>query len=171
MKKVVLFSGVMGVTSAMLLVAAWRGNAQSGPPKQTSTVLGQLLPGLTDDQKTAFAAGLKSFSTTETREDGLGPVFNGTSCAECHKAGAIGGANIDVTTGRVTRIGGMVNGVYSDLEQFGGPVLQGVVDEVAHGNGESVHVHVRSELGVVFAGVMQPCRVGEFRPAVLNHQI
>jgi CxxC motif-containing protein (DUF1111 family) len=56
----------------------------------------------------------------ETREEGIGPVFNGTSCAECHNAGAIGGGSRI----RVTRIGGLKNGLYTDLPEFGGPVLQ-----------------------------------------------
>ncbi len=54
----------------------------------------------------------------------MGPVFNGTSCAECHKAGAIGGAATDRTIALVRRIGGMRNGVYTDLTELGGPVLQ-----------------------------------------------
>ncbi len=106
---------------SVLFSAAQRGGS---PPRQTTTVLGQALPGLTDDQVTAFKLGLRSFSTTETRDDGLGPIFNGTSCAECHKAGAIGGAGIDLTVARVSRIGGMRNGKYSDLPELGGPVMQ-----------------------------------------------
>lgn len=100
-------------------------SAQSGPsPRQTTTVLGQSLPGLTDVQETAFKQGLSAFSNTETQADGLGPIFNGTACAECHKAGAIGGAAMDLTVARVTRIGGMRNGVYTDLPELGGPVMQ-----------------------------------------------
>ncbi|MEP6756907.1 MAG: di-heme oxidoredictase family protein [Chthonomonadales bacterium] len=124
MKKAGFYTSAVGVSAALLLVVAWRGGAQNGPPPTTSTILGQALPGLTDIELSAFKDGLKSFVTTEVRADGLGPVFNGTSCAECHKAGAIGGAGLDVSIARVTRIGSMGNGGYSDLEQFGGPVLQ-----------------------------------------------
>lgn len=109
----------------LLMVAAWRSDAQRGdPPRQISAPLGQALPGLTDEQKQAFKEGLQKFSFVESREEGLGPVFNGTSCAECHKAGAIGGAGIDLAVSRVTRIGGVRNGAYTDLTEFGGPVLQ-----------------------------------------------
>lgn len=105
----VLFSGAQG------------GNP---PPRQTTTILGQPLPGLTTDQISAFKSGLRSFSNTDVQADGLGPVFNGTACAECHKAGAIGGAGMDLTTARVSRIGGIRNGGYSDLSELGGPVIQ-----------------------------------------------
>jgi CxxC motif-containing protein (DUF1111 family) len=110
------------------MLVVWQVDAQiGGPPPgppQTSTVLGQSLPGLSDQQKEAFKEGLGAFATVEVRADGLGPVFNGTACAECHKAGAIGGAGTDLSISRVTRIGGMVGGVYSDLANLGGPVLQ-----------------------------------------------
>ena len=115
------------VTGAVLLLplsVLFSGAQRGNPPRQTTTVLGQALPGLTDDQTTAFKLGLRSFSTTETQVDGLGPVFNGTSCAECHKAGSIGGAGIDLNIARVTRIGGTRNGKYTDLPERGGPVMQ-----------------------------------------------
>lgn len=125
MRQTLLLGSTMAAASLLLLLAAWHSKAQQGPPpEQTTTVLGQSLPGLTADQQTAFESGLKSFSKVEVRADGLGPVFNGTSCAECHKAGAIGGAGLDLTIARVTRIGGIRNGVYSDLTELGGPVLQ-----------------------------------------------
>lgn len=117
-----------GAVSALLLVAAWRGSAQGGdsiiPVATTSTILGQSLPGLSDILKQNFQFGLQKFSTTETPDDGLGPVFNGTSCAECHLKGAIGGAGFDLVQSRETRIGALVNGVYSDLPELGGPVIQ-----------------------------------------------
>ncbi|MCX6381879.1 MAG: hypothetical protein NT023_20785 [Armatimonadetes bacterium] len=125
MSKNHVITATMAGATLLLAVAAWRTDAQRGdPPSQTSTILGQALPGLTEEQQQAFSEGLQKFSTVETREEGLGPVFNGTTCAECHKAGAIGGAGIDLTISRVTRIGGIRNGVYSDLTDFGGPVLQ-----------------------------------------------
>ncbi len=116
----VLTGAVLLLPLSVLFSGAQRGN----PPKQTTTVLGQALPGLTDDQLAAFKLGLRAFSTTETQADGLGPVFNGTSCAECHKAGSIGGAGIDLTIARVSRIGGVRRGQYTDLPELGGPVMQ-----------------------------------------------
>src|SRR5438067_2393678 len=97
-KKIVPLSSVLSGATLALLLLVWRGGAQNMPtPIQTSLVLGQPFPGLNDDQKNAFEEGLKAFSEVETPEEGLGPVFNGTSCAECHKAGAIGGAGLDLT--------------------------------------------------------------------------
>ncbi len=125
MRKHYILAVTMACATLSLAVAAWRTDAQRGdPPRQTSAPLGSALPGLTDDQKALFKDGLQKFSSVESQEDGLGPVFNGTTCAECHKAGAIGGAGVDLTISRVTRIGGMKNRVYTDLAEFGGPVLQ-----------------------------------------------
>lgn len=119
--------GATLTATAMLLLGAWYtdGEAQQGgPPRQTATVVGQELPGLSAADQALFDDGRKTFTETETRVNGLGPVFNGVSCAECHKAGAIGGAGLDLGIARVTRIGGMVHGVYSDLTSAGGPVIQ-----------------------------------------------
>ena len=86
--------------------------------------LGEPLRGLSGTDAADFQTGLTAFKTAEDAADGLGPVFNGTSCVECHKQGAVGGAGDDLTQTRVTRIGGIVNGKYSDLVEVGGPVIQ-----------------------------------------------
>ncbi len=126
MSKRSLLAVFMATLFAALVITTWRVDAQSGGsiPPQQSLVIGQAMPGLSEEEKESFEDGLKAFSGVETRSDGLGPVFNGTTCAECHKAGAIGGAGLDLTISRITRIGGMVQGVYSDLTNLGGPVLQ-----------------------------------------------
>ena len=104
----------------LLTVAGWQGNAQA--PQIVR--LGDPLLGLTAAQMVTFEGGKHAFTETEGFADGLGPVFNGTSCGECHVAGGIGGAGFDLEQSRVTRIGGMRNGVYSDLPELGGPVLE-----------------------------------------------
>ena len=125
MSKTHFLGTTMTAAAGLLLLFAYQGDAQqSSTQPQTSNVLGQSLPDLNDQQKAEFDLGLKSFSKTEVRTDGLGPVFNGTACVECHKAGAVGGAGIDLTTALVSRIGGMRNGKYSDLTELGGPVIQ-----------------------------------------------
>ena len=43
---------------------------------------------------TSSASGLDDFTEVETAEEGLGPAFNGTSCAVCHNVPAIGGAGV-----------------------------------------------------------------------------
>lgn len=94
-------------------------NAAGAPIK-----LGDPLNGLSGTDQVAFNDGFNAFLSKEDKADGLGPVFNGESCAQCHAQGAIGGAGFDLQLTRVTRIGGIRNGNYSDLEDLGGPVLQ-----------------------------------------------
>ena len=52
---------------------------------------GSPLPNATSRELELFRLGLESFNTVETPEEGLGPAFNGTSCAQCHSVPAIGG--------------------------------------------------------------------------------
>jgi CxxC motif-containing protein (DUF1111 family) len=62
---------------------------------QTSAVKpGDPIPGLTPVEFTEFRLGLDDFTEVETAEEGLGPAFNGTSCAVCHNVPAIGGAGL-----------------------------------------------------------------------------
>ena len=86
--------------------------------------LGEHLEGISGTDQVVFNNGFNKFLTKEEKADGLGPVFNGESCAQCHLQGAIGGAGNDLQLTRVTRIGGIRNGQYSDLVDLGGPVLQ-----------------------------------------------
>jgi CxxC motif-containing protein (DUF1111 family) len=53
---------------------------------------GEPLPGITQNEFEEFRLGLDDFLEVETAEEGLGPAFNGTSCAACHNVPAIGGA-------------------------------------------------------------------------------
>jgi CxxC motif-containing protein (DUF1111 family) len=82
--------------------------------------LGAALPGLNAAQQALFDAGLEEFQAVETPEGGLGPIFNGSSCAACHSAGAIGGASA-IT---VTRFGRTVDGKFDALDHLGGSLLQ-----------------------------------------------
>lgn len=96
--------------------------AQLPPPPPPP--LGAPLPGLGPNEFTAFQNGQQAFLHVRTIAEGLGPVFNGRSCAACHRAGAAGGASTDLGISRVTRIAGIVNGTYNELQFVGGPVLQ-----------------------------------------------
>ncbi|MEI7576846.1 MAG: di-heme oxidoredictase family protein [Armatimonadota bacterium] len=93
-------------------------------PSAVRYTLGSKLANLSGQESKDFDDGLVAFSSNEGPDDGLGPVFNGESCGQCHFQGAIGGAGNDLALTRVTRIGGIVNGKYSDLEDLGGPVIQ-----------------------------------------------
>lgn len=63
-----------------------RTQAPAGP--------GNALPGLTPLEFSEFRLGLDDFTEVETAEEGLGPAFNGTSCAVCHNVPAIGGSGV-----------------------------------------------------------------------------
>ena len=54
---------------------------------------GQPLPGLTPHEFEEFRLGLDDFLEVESAEEGLGPAFNGTSCAACHNVPAVGGVS------------------------------------------------------------------------------
>ena len=61
-------------------------------------------------------AGLEEFEEKETLEEGLGPVFNGTSCAECHAVPSVGGTEPNVGVARETRIGRKFNKGFDPLD-------------------------------------------------------
>ena len=52
---------------------------------------GAPLRGVTPRELELFRSGLDDFTEVESAEDGLGPAYNGTSCASCHSVPAIGG--------------------------------------------------------------------------------
>jgi CxxC motif-containing protein (DUF1111 family) len=107
------------IFTAALVVVPFQSVAQGGPPP-----VGGPLPGLTPAEAQRFNAGRNEFLQIENPQLGLGPVFNGVSCVQCHGAGAPGGASPNLGVSVVTRIGGTVNGQYSDLEDNGGALIQ-----------------------------------------------
>lgn len=58
---------------------------------QEAAAPGIPLSGLTAKELELFRAGREDFLEVENGEDGLGPMFNGTSCAQCHNIPAVGG--------------------------------------------------------------------------------
>lgn len=82
--------------SALVAVGALMA-AQAGAPG-----LGHPLAGITPAEFEEFRLGLDDFLEVETPEEGLGPAFNGTSCAGCHSVPAIGGTSLiaEVRAGR-----------------------------------------------------------------------
>jgi CxxC motif-containing protein (DUF1111 family) len=74
-------AGLVLVGSAVLL-AQGRAAAPGDP-----------LPGVTPIEFEEFRVGLDDFLEVETASEGLGPAFNGTSCAVCHSVPAIGGTS------------------------------------------------------------------------------
>jgi CxxC motif-containing protein (DUF1111 family) len=74
---------------ALPLVAAIAVRAQDRPAGA-----GGPLAGLSPSEFSEFRLGLDDFLEVETAEEGLGPAFNGTSCAVCHNVPAIGGGGL-----------------------------------------------------------------------------
>ena len=65
---------------------------------QQPVVPGSADAGLTSREFELFRVGREDFMEVETAEDGLGPMFNGTSCAQCHNIPAVGGTGTMVET-------------------------------------------------------------------------
>jgi CxxC motif-containing protein (DUF1111 family) len=60
--------------------------------------LGQPLRDLSQSQREQFEQGKVAFTRTFAPEDGLGPLFNSTSCSECHETPATGGVGDEIET-------------------------------------------------------------------------
>ena len=116
----------VAIAVAGAVIVAVQVDAQVGPrnvrPLQpvASGRPGDPLAGLTAAQLASFTLGLQEFSNVEGPEDGLGPIFNGTSCAQCHSVPGTGGSS----TTTVTRFGRVVNGQFDPLTEKGGSLLQ-----------------------------------------------
>ena len=93
MRRTLLFHGLLAVwltaIAAHSPIAGGQGRA---------LLPGDPLPGLTPGEFEEFRLGLDDFTEVETSEEGLGPAFNGTSCAVCHSVPAIGGGGIMLET-------------------------------------------------------------------------
>ncbi|HYT55294.1 MAG TPA: hypothetical protein VEQ38_11325, partial [Verrucomicrobiae bacterium] len=101
---------------ALLVMGAIAWKATANSPQ----LFGDPFPGLTTAQLTQFDEGKDEFIEEETAADGLGPVFNGTSCAQCHSNPATGGDS-DITE---IRFGTITNNQFDPLNQFGGSLIQ-----------------------------------------------
>ncbi|HYB52814.1 MAG TPA: di-heme oxidoredictase family protein [Thermoanaerobaculia bacterium] len=89
----------------------------SSPPPNS----GDPLPGLAPDELARFENGKTEFADVETVADGLGPVFNDVSCANCHASPAVGGGSARLETRFGTR---KRNGQFDPLSQYGGSLIQ-----------------------------------------------
>jgi CxxC motif-containing protein (DUF1111 family) len=109
-------SGALLVVS--LLLVLFSGSAQ------TATEFGDPLPGLPGWAVSSFAAGRAAFTAVETPATGLGPVYNGESCRECHGHPVPGGSGTSLGQ-RVTRFGlNVAPQRFDPLAHLGGPDLQ-----------------------------------------------
>lgn len=101
--------------------------AESLRPGSRNTAPGVPMARLNKAQMAAFQRGQALFEHSFTREEGVGPLMNDTSCLHCHIAGGVGGAG-GIFEGRVGVVDDASQLVYSTgfyaLEELGGPVLQ-----------------------------------------------
>jgi CxxC motif-containing protein (DUF1111 family) len=104
------------VVGAMLLALLLWG---CKTPKQPA--LGEPLADLTPEQQAQFLAGKKVFQRVFEPKDGLGPLFNANSCAECHEDPVVGGVGDEVEV-HATRF--IAPNSCDPLFQEGGPVIQ-----------------------------------------------
>jgi CxxC motif-containing protein (DUF1111 family) len=104
----------LGVAALMTLSMAF---SLSGAPAGT---FGDPIGGLSPDELQRFRDGQAAFVQVEGVADGLGPVFNGTSCAGCHNVGGTGGGSAFLET----RFGTTTNGAFDPLVRRGGSLIQ-----------------------------------------------
>jgi hypothetical protein len=83
--------------------------------------LGDPLPGLTLEQLAQFQAGRQAFQRVFTPQEGLGPLFNANSCAQCHETPVVGGVGDEIEI-HATKFS--PQGSCDSLFQEGGPVIQ-----------------------------------------------
>ena len=77
---------------------------------------GDPLPGISAADFAEFRLGLDDFLEVETADEGLGPAFNGTSCAVCHNIPAVGGFG---TIAEVRAVGRDADGAFYPLYESG----------------------------------------------------
>jgi CxxC motif-containing protein (DUF1111 family) len=116
MRRSWLLSGGLGLAGFGLLIGASWGFG-GGP---TPSPLGSPFPGLSSSEFSRFSAGKVQFLEVEDLPGGLGPVFNDVSCVACHNAGATAGSGTTLET----RFARVVHGVYDNMVEFGGPLIQ-----------------------------------------------
>ena len=111
-------AGILG--SALVALALLTMGSGPGPRRGPGPAnFGDPLAGLPPDLRASFEAGKAIFERNFTPREGLGPVFNNTSCAQCHNQGAIGGGSDTLET----RYGRVIDGVFNSLTQFDGQLL------------------------------------------------
>jgi CxxC motif-containing protein (DUF1111 family) len=104
-------AGILGTAVTALALLTTGGNRPPG--------FGDPLPGLSPDLLARFEAGKAVFDKNFDVPGGLGPVFNDTSCTNCHNQGGDGGGSDTLET----RYGRVTNGVFDSLVQFDGQLL------------------------------------------------
>jgi CxxC motif-containing protein (DUF1111 family) len=119
-----LWPHILGLPSVLLIMATAcepLTSPRTGPAGNGSArAPGGSLPFLTNGQQHLVKQGSVVFQTVFTPATGLGPLFNASSCAECHEDPVVGGVGDEVETHATA----FHAGVCDDLGRIGGPVIQ-----------------------------------------------
>jgi CxxC motif-containing protein (DUF1111 family) len=148
------------------------GIAALPPPTEAPAAFELLTNGAVD--ATRFAAALEEFTGPEGPGDGLGPVFNGAGCAECHATPMIGGSSQVVE-----RRAGNWNG-QTFVEHPGGSLIQdrslfpGLQERVLPGNNVLAFRASLSVLGLGFVEAIDSntiAAIAQSQPASIRGQL
>ncbi len=108
--KLFVLLGLLPLVGVALFSQSWKkrqvqsnlGRGGAATPDVVGTFPGDPIQGITVEEFELFRIGIEDFLEVEDAAEGLGPVYNGTSCAQCHSLGGVGGAGL-VTEIRVGR--------------------------------------------------------------------
>lgn len=114
LKRVTLFAAaILFCVPVSVQQAATQSGARDPGPRGGVAGAGASIAGLSENQRAFFTAGMGEFSQMEgvKRNDGdggLGPRFNGESCAQCHAQPAVGGSSplVNPQVSAATNMGG-----------------------------------------------------------------
>lgn len=143
-KKLVYAIGILAI--GFLLLIVW---PQGFKNSLYSSQAGQALPGLTAGQLQAFQRGKTLFEHEFTADEGLGPLYNGRSCFECHGRPAVaGGAGQNVAGNGLMRIGSLMPGspLQGNIKKAKEDVDAYSFDGLVHQGGSAIqHLSVTEE--------------------------
>src|SRR6185295_9499596 len=70
--------------------------ASSAPKAAGGVFAGAAMAGLTPEETASFGKGRAAFEADRGVTEGLGPLFNESSCSRCHNRGGLGGSGFQV---------------------------------------------------------------------------
>jgi CxxC motif-containing protein (DUF1111 family) len=128
------FTAVAGLAAGLAGAAGCTDSSRdipTAPPRDSTnalsmavaTMLGAPLPGLSAAQRAQFARGAVVFADSFGVAQGIGPLFNGFYCADCHSTPVNGGVGTDIERHATA----YHNGVCDPLTAEGGFVIQNQV--------------------------------------------
>lgn len=103
-----------------LLLAGCQGLVATPETRTGDPELVKPIDGLNSEQLAQFYRGQALFERNWSPQEGLGPLFNDTSCVSCHGLPAAGGGSARMTT----LVAGERNGAQLTLAELGAPMIQ-----------------------------------------------